>query len=69
VTDIEVEQHRERCEVRAIIRDRLANGVEWARAHLDGIEKKRGKAPADRLRSLIAEQWKNGNRGERGVWK
>lgn len=63
------DEERHRCEVREWMRRRTENGKDWLRGILDGIERKRGKTAADRLRSDIARQWKQGNRGEYGDWR
>jgi hypothetical protein len=52
--DSNSEEHRHECEARAIAQLRtLAD----RRAHLEGIEAKRGKAAADRLRETIKALW------------
>jgi len=50
-----LEQHRHECEVRMIL---SMGSKDQRRGHLVGIEKKRGKAAADRLRSDILREWK-----------
>lgn len=48
------EAWRHECEARAILKVR---GLEARRAMLDGIEVKRGKAAADRLRATVKALW------------
>lgn len=74
------DEHRHRCEVRALLRMRQLEGREWVRAWLygstgpdgkrvRGVADIRGQAAADRLAADAAEQWRLGNRGERGDWR
>lgn len=60
---------RHRCEVRQVLRWRVEKGREWTRAWLNGVERARGKACADRLRAECREQWERGNRGARDDWR
>lgn len=62
------EEYRHQCEVRTIIRERLQKGRDWARGHLELVEKHRGPAARARLEADIREQWELGNRGEYDVW-
>lgn len=64
-----VEQHRHRCEVRSVLRWRVAQGSDWVDEWLTGVEKARGKGAAERLRADCREQWRRGNRGEAGDWR
>jgi hypothetical protein len=65
VTDDEL---RHRCEVRQLIRWRAERTKEWLGGFLDDIERRRGRAAAERLRIDIARQWSAGNRGAHGEW-
>jgi hypothetical protein len=62
------EENRHRCEVRFWIGRRVENGKEWLRGTLEDIERRRGRAAANRLRYDIAAEWAAGNRGEHGDW-
>jgi hypothetical protein len=63
------EEHRHRSEVRYWIGRRVENGKEWLRGTLEDIERRRGRAAANRLRYDIAAEWAAGNRGEPGDWR
>ena len=74
------EQHRHRCEVRAVLRWRVSEGSAWVASWLaggtdangravKGVAQIRGQAAADRLRADCAEQWAKGNRGAPGDWR
>lgn len=60
------EEHRHRCEVRAVLKWRVERGSAWVHAWLERAEKVR---PVARLRRDCAEQWAKGNRGEWGDWR
>lgn len=62
------EQHRHRCEVRALIQAiaRPDRGREWVRQYLDD---KRVAGRQAQLRADLNEQIKRGNRGQEGEWK
>ncbi len=62
------EAYRHQCEVREIIRLRLAKGRVWAAGHMAAIEKIRGRKARARLEADIVTQWRRGNRGEGGLW-
>lgn len=65
------ELHRHQCEVRHYLAQRVekgASGRDWLRRMLADIEKRRGRAAAERLRVDIVDQWKKGSRGEAGTW-
>jgi hypothetical protein len=49
------EEHRHECEARAIAGLRT---LDERRAWLDALEKRRGKAEADRLRTTMAALWR-----------
>jgi hypothetical protein len=49
------EQYRHECEVRMIIN---MSSKEARREHLNGIEVKRGKAAADRIRTDLLKAWR-----------
>jgi hypothetical protein len=66
--DTTSEEFRHQCEVRTIIRDRLQKGRDWARGHLDLVEKHRGKPARARLEADIRQQWEWGNRGLHPEW-
>jgi hypothetical protein len=61
------EDHRSRCEVRAILAMRAAGGRRHA-DYLELVEKRRGADIAHALRGHCIEQWNRGNRGDWGVW-
>ena len=63
------EQHRHRCEVRAVLRWRVTEGSDWVKAWLDDLPAWRSKAAAEQLRADVLEQWRLGNRGEPGDWR
>lgn len=74
------EQHRHRCEVRAVLRWRVTEGGEWVQRWLygytddggrkvKGVAQTRGQAAADRLRDDCRDQWAKGNRGAAGDWR
>jgi hypothetical protein len=74
------EQHRHRCEVRALLRWRVVEGSEWVRRWLfgytddegkrvRGVAQARGKAAAERIHRDAAEQWAKGSRGQPGDWR
>lgn len=52
------EAWRHECEVRYVVK---MDGPESRRAFLDGVEKKRGKAAADRLRDGVRKVWETRN--------
>ncbi len=53
-----------RCEVRWCI----ANGAEWFKTYMVGMEKHRGKEGARRLYDAVRQQAKLGNTGKTGEW-
>lgn len=59
------EEHRHRCEVRQLLRERRLRGKEWLRQHLSNkaLEQRRYRLEFD-----ILDQWKKGNTGENGIW-
>lgn len=66
------ELHRHQCEVRHYLATRVekgAGGRDWLRRVLDDIERKRGRAAAQRLKDDIVTQWQAGNRGAPGDWR
>ncbi|HOW49405.1 MAG TPA: hypothetical protein PLB26_17325 [Rubrivivax sp.] len=67
--DTSSEEHRHRCEVRAVLAWRVQHGQEWAQDWLDGVAARRGAAAAQRLREDCRAQWAKGNRGEPGDWR
>lgn len=69
MTDTYSAEYRHQCEVRAIIKDRIKHGSDWAHAHLAEIAKKRGARAAELLITDIKAQWAAGNRGEQGDWR
>lgn len=50
------EQHRHECELRMIVS--MKSKEDWQR-YLEGVEKERGTAAADRLRVDLLTAWKN----------
>jgi len=64
----EVEQYRHECEVREVIKKRIADRLN-ALEYLNLVEQKRGKKAGDRLRNDVLTQWRLGNRGEHGDWR
>lgn len=62
------EQHRHRCEVRALIAaiGQPGRGRAWVRDYLDS---KPVAGRRERLRQDLNEQIKAGNRGQEGEWK
>ncbi|HJV52834.1 MAG TPA: hypothetical protein VJ652_15305 [Noviherbaspirillum sp.] len=61
------EQHRFRCEVRAVLAMRAKDGQSHAE-YLKLVEKSRGKDAADQLRAACLDQWLRGSRGGKDVW-
>ena len=51
------EQRRHECEVRMILN--MSSRIQ-RKGYLDGVEAKRGKAAADRLRVDVIRGWRNG---------
>ena len=51
------ERHRHECEVRDCIKRFYPHGAAMA-AHLELVEKRRGKSAADRLREDVRTAWK-----------
>ena len=60
------EEHRHRCEVRQLLKWRAEKGLQWFREYIStyGFGGRKAKLLND-----VAEQWKRGNRGEKGTWK
>lgn len=52
--DTSSEQHRHACEIRFVI---SLPSASKRKAFLDGVEQKRGKAAADRLRDDVETEW------------
>ena len=48
---------------------RVQHGLQWVRDWLAGVEAKRGRDAAERLRTDCREQWAAGNRGDAGDWR
>lgn len=63
------DERRHQCEVRWLLRQRAEHGSEWAADWLAGVESKRGKPAADRIKADATSQWKAGNRGEWNDWR
>lgn len=63
------EQFRHRCEVRQVLRWRSEHGSGWVHDWLATVDKARGAAAAEQLRSDAAQQWRAGNRGAPGDWR
>jgi hypothetical protein len=68
VIDTYSEEYRHQCEVRTVLRWRRDYGGYKAHEYIDSIEKKRGKAAAERLMRDCQMQWSFGNRGQEGQW-
>lgn len=64
----EWERERHRCEVRSLIKRYRDEGAAAVKAHLEGVERVRGKALAERLRQDTWAQMKAGNDGEWEKW-
>jgi hypothetical protein len=60
--------HRHQCEVRDILVKRRTKGSNWAWEYLDKVEKARGRVARQKLEADVVDQWRNGNRGEHGMW-
>lgn len=60
------ETHRHQCEVRQLLKWRTERGLQWFREYIStyGFGGRKAKLLGD-----VAEQWKLGNRGEKGIWK
>lgn len=58
-----------RCECRELLRLMAKSGVDAVDARIAKIEERRGAAAAERLRRTCSEQWRLGNRGEKGDWR
>lgn len=62
----EIERHR--CEVRDLIKRRVANGKIWLLGMFAQIEKARGHKSMEKLKADVWDQWQKGNRGDDGLW-
>lgn len=60
------ETYRHQCEVRQLLKWRTERGLQWFREYISthGFGGRKAKLLGD-----VAEQWKLGNRGEKGIWK
>ncbi len=58
-----------RCECREFLRLMVKSGIDAVDGRIARIEEKRGTAAAERLRRACGEQWRLGNRGEKGDWR
>ena len=60
------EEYRHQCEVRQLLAWRKERGLQWFRQYISdhGFGGRKAKLLGD-----VAEQWKLGNRGEKGLWK
>ena len=58
-----------RCECREFLRLMAKSGVDAVDARIAKIEERRGTEAAERLRRTCSEQWRLGNRGEKGDWR
>lgn len=67
--DQRLETERHRCEVRELLQLGVKKGHYAVDSRIEGIEKARGKAGADRLRTDYKAQWRAGNRGENRDWR
>ena len=63
---LEDEEYRHQCEVRQLLKWRTERGLQWFREYISthGFGGRKTKLLGD-----VAEQWKLGNRGEKGIWK
>jgi hypothetical protein len=60
--------YRHQCEVRDILLKRRQKGSNWAWEYLDKVEKSRGRVARQKLEADVVDQWRLGNRGDRGMW-
>ena len=60
------EPYRHQCEVRQLLKWRAEKGLAWFREYISANRFGGRKA---KLLGDVAEQWKLGNRGEKGQWK
>jgi len=58
-----------RCEVREFLRLAVEKGNDSVDGRITKIEERRGTAAAERLRGACSEQWRLGNRGQKGDWR
>lgn len=58
-----------RCECREFLRLMDKSGIDAVDGRIARIEEKRGAAAAERLRRACGEQWRLGNRGQKGDWR
>jgi len=60
------EEYRHQCEVRQLLKWRTERGLQWFRQYISdhGFGGRKTK-----LLGNVTEQWKLGNRGEKGLWK
>ena len=60
------EEYRHQCEVRQLLKWRTQRGLQWFRQYISdhGFGGRKAKLLGD-----VTEQWKLGNRGEKGIWK
>lgn len=63
------EEYRHQCEVRQLLKWRVQGNRKRITYHMDGLDRKRGKAAVQRLRGDANDQWAKGNRGEHGDWR
>lgn len=61
-------EHQWQCLVRQVLRWRTEKGQGWKDRWLREFAEIHGQEIAAKLASDCAEQWKLGNRGERGQW-
>ena len=62
------EEYRHQCEVRGVLKRRVADRLN-ALEYLNLVDEKRGKKAGDRLRNDVMTQWRLGNRGEHLDWR
>jgi len=65
---LDVQEQMFRCEVASVCRMRREKSLEHAQKFLLGVEEKRGREAADRLRAAANDQWGKGNRGNFREW-
>ena len=64
-----LEQERHECEVRDVLLKFKKKGRKGLELYIAMVEQKRGSHAANRLREDCREQFKKGNRGDKGDWK